>query len=142
MDRSEKSAFGILYNPDSGRVLLHKRDEQAPINPNMWGLFGGAVESGEEPLQAWFRELHEELGITSPPPQVRRLADYVTDRGTHRFVYLMPLRLRKGEMRLGEGEDFDWLAIDDAFNLALTSSTKKDLELFGELLRLSPSLLR
>ena len=139
MSQTPHSAFGILYNPDTGTVLLHKRDAQAPVNPGRWGLFGGAVEKGEEPLQAWLRELQEELGMAFPPSRVRRLTDYVTESGSHRFVYVLPVRLPKAAMRLGEGEDFDWFAIDEARTLDLTTSTVRDLTLFQELLRSAPS---
>jgi len=47
---------------DDGRYLMQLRDSKRGIfYPNHWGLFGGAVDAGEDPLAALTRELSEEL---------------------------------------------------------------------------------
>lgn len=48
----------------SGRILLGKRSAARQFFPDVWDLFGGHVEQGEEREQALVRELQEELDIT------------------------------------------------------------------------------
>lgn len=55
-------AVGLIV-ADDGRILLQHRDD-APgiINPGGWGFFGGHIEPGERPAEAFLRELDEEVG--------------------------------------------------------------------------------
>jgi len=123
-------ARGILFNPQTGRVLLQKRDGHAPVNPHQWGLFGGLGEHRETPEETLRRELREELGIDLEPGQLVPLWDYVSGSGVHLFVFGLESHLSKEEMRLGEGEDFDWFPLDEAFRLDLTEGTRRDLQRF------------
>lgn len=55
------AAVAILLLED-GRYVMQLRDNIPKIfYPGHWGCFGGAVDSGERPLQALKRELAEEL---------------------------------------------------------------------------------
>lgn len=56
-------AVVLLVDPQ-GRLLMQHRSTDAPISPGQWGLPGGHVEQGEEPLAAAHRELLEETGLT------------------------------------------------------------------------------
>ena len=55
----------ILVDPD-GRLLLQERDEDAPVDPDRWGLVGGGVEPGEDDETAAYRGLEEETGVVLP----------------------------------------------------------------------------
>ena len=48
----------------SGRILLGQRSSTREYYPNVWDMFGGHMEPGEEQEQTLLRELEEELGIT------------------------------------------------------------------------------
>jgi 8-oxo-dGTP pyrophosphatase MutT (NUDIX family) len=49
---------------DDQRYLMQLRSQKSGIfYPGHWGLFGGAVDAGEDPDQALQRELREELGV-------------------------------------------------------------------------------
>jgi 8-oxo-dGTP pyrophosphatase MutT (NUDIX family) len=54
----------VLLVDAHGRLLMQHRSDDAPVAPNLWGLPGGHVEPGEEPLAAAHRELLEETGLT------------------------------------------------------------------------------
>jgi 8-oxo-dGTP pyrophosphatase MutT (NUDIX family) len=57
-------AVAALLLDEKGRYIMQRRDEKDGIfYPGHWGCFGGAVESGESPLEALRRELREELEL-------------------------------------------------------------------------------
>ena len=56
------SAVAALLVLEDGRYVMQLRDTLPQIfYPNHWGCFGGAVDPGEEPIEALKRELREEL---------------------------------------------------------------------------------
>jgi 8-oxo-dGTP diphosphatase len=46
-----------------GRILLGQRSPTRQFYPNVWDVFGGHIEAGEEPEQTLVREVQEELNI-------------------------------------------------------------------------------
>ena len=55
-------AVAALLVLDDGRYVMQLRDALPNIfYPDHWGCFGGAVDRGEDPLDALKRELREEL---------------------------------------------------------------------------------
>lgn len=57
-------AVVALIMTEGGSYLMQLRDQRAGIfYPGYWGLFGGAVDEGEDPLDALYRELNEELNL-------------------------------------------------------------------------------
>ncbi len=60
--RTASIAVGLIV-ADDGRLLLQHRDDKPGIfDPGRWGCFGGHVDAGERPQEAFLREMHEELG--------------------------------------------------------------------------------
>jgi 8-oxo-dGTP pyrophosphatase MutT (NUDIX family) len=60
---TDKVGVGTIFvSVDTGRVLLNLR---APHKTHamQWSLWGGMIESGEQPRDALFRELSEEMGF-------------------------------------------------------------------------------
>jgi mutator protein MutT len=53
----------IAYRFMNGEPVLfvQKRTKDAPVAPDMFGIFGGQIEEGEDPETALFREVREEL---------------------------------------------------------------------------------
>lgn len=64
------NAVAAIIVVDDGRYLMQLRDDKPGIfYPGHWGLFGGAVELGEDPVGALRRELIEELDFV--PNEIR-----------------------------------------------------------------------
>ena len=61
MSRHEVVAALII---ESQKVLLGRRSPTRAFYPDVWDLFGGHVEPGEQHDQTLIREVEEELGIT------------------------------------------------------------------------------
>lgn len=62
-------AVAALIVLEDGGYLLQLRDQKPDIfYPGHWGLFGGSVDSGEEPVTALCRELEEELNFKAVNP--------------------------------------------------------------------------
>lgn len=60
--RGYRSAVAIILANSSGKVLLARRNDME----NQWQLPQGGVDLGEDPKDAMYRELREELNVTEP----------------------------------------------------------------------------
>ena len=78
----------IIENPKQG-FLLQKRDDIPTIPyPNTWTLFGGKVEEGEEPDEALFRELEEELDFKRERvSSYSEVLDHIKEDGARQVIY-------------------------------------------------------
>lgn len=94
---------------DDGRYLMQLRDDKPGIfYPNHWGLFGGAVDRGEQPDEALRRELMEELQLEAGALRYFTRMDFDFARLGAGKVYRIyfELRLKAAtlpSLRLGEG---------------------------------------
>lgn len=108
MNRVEVVA-AVLQRPD-GTFLLAQRP-QGKVYAGYWEFPGGKVESGESPMAALARELHEELGITvlRAYPWITREYDYA-----HAAVRLRFYRVTawSGEVCARENQHFAWQKSD------------------------------
>jgi 8-oxo-dGTP pyrophosphatase MutT (NUDIX family) len=113
------------------RVLLHRRDAMARVNPDKWAFFGGTNEGPETHLDCFLREIAEETGLHLGPEQVRALRNYpTTGHALHRAVFYVPLDLPLSNIRLTEGAGLDWWHLDEALYLDATTATLSDLAFF------------
>src|SRR6185437_12889862 len=61
---SVNDAVAAIIVVESDGYLMQLRDARPDIwYPDHWGLFGGAIDPGEDPIQALRRELREELEL-------------------------------------------------------------------------------
>lgn len=131
-------AGGFLYNPETGSVLLHKRDAQAKVNPNSWAFFGGLNEGNETPMQTFRREIQEELNLKVAETECIALTNYFNEAlKTHRYVFYVISDVHKSDLVLGEGEGFDWIPLENVFGYVLTEKTVRDLKTFLDQLKQS-----
>jgi len=130
-EQSKFWAGAILYNPKTKSVLLHHRDKDTEVNPDMWGFFGGVNEADETPLQTLVREIKEELAVDISNYQIIPFLDYFNShRGLWRYVFKIEFDLNKNQMTLGEGQGFNWVPVNEVLGLNLTDKTRQDFEIF------------
>lgn len=130
--REPFGASMFLFHAPSGRVLLQHRTDDAPSFPGQWGMFGGSGEQqdADDPLVAVRRELNEELGLELVANRIFRLWDYVTSRGSHRYVFLYPWSDPDYPFVQTEGQGRGWFTVSEALDsLDLTPNARRDLEL-------------
>ena len=77
-----------------GAFLIQKRADHVQWKPGIWAATGGSAVSGEEPLAAAIRELHEELGIAATPKDMHLLARL---KRTNSFCSVYVIRLDRKE---------------------------------------------
>jgi 8-oxo-dGTP pyrophosphatase MutT (NUDIX family) len=71
---------------DEMNYLMQLRDQKPHIFfPGHWGLFGGAIETEEDPAAGLKRELNEELGLDVP--ECRYFTNFTFDYGQHGTVF-------------------------------------------------------
>jgi 8-oxo-dGTP pyrophosphatase MutT (NUDIX family) len=124
--RREPRRFGCVMLVDrAGGVLLQERDENAPIDPDRWGLAGGHLDAGEDPEAGAYRELEEETGVRLEPGTLRRFAElevfhpnYGSVDRVH--VFVAATDLTDADIECHEGRQIVFVAPDRARDLDLT----------------------
>jgi 8-oxo-dGTP pyrophosphatase MutT (NUDIX family) len=116
-------AAAALIMLEDGRYVLQLRDDIPHIwYPGHWGLFGGSVDRGEDPIQALRRELREELALDMSEARLFVRFQYdLTPIGLGRYFrayYEVPVTLPAFDrLVLREGADMRALPGDEALAL-------------------------
>ena len=127
------AAACFLYDRASRSILLHKRDGNAPVNPNKWAFFGGHGEPGETDVACCLRELEEEISLRLQPHELRRLRSYMNiDANQYRVVFYVEKRVELADLVLGEGEGFAWIELAKVEELDLSARAREDIRYFIE----------
>lgn len=79
---------------DKGELLIQRRSMNVQWKPGIWAVTGGSAVSGEEPLAAARRELHEELGYEAANEEMRFIARL---RRSNSYCYVYAVRINQGE---------------------------------------------
>jgi mutator protein MutT len=99
-------AVGLIVAGD-GRMLLQLRDARPGLpDAGRWGFFGGHIEPGEQPEEAFLREMQEELTWRPRHFEHYRTRDVDTDAWhatSHAFAAHLAVPLEQLEQR--EGQD-------------------------------------
>jgi 8-oxo-dGTP pyrophosphatase MutT (NUDIX family) len=97
---SVNDAVAAIIRIDADGYLMQLRDSRPDIwYPGHWGLFGGGVEPGEDPIEALKRELYEELELEFRSEDAQFFARIDFDLGGlglpryYRSYYLVPVTL-------------------------------------------------
>ena len=110
----------------SQKILLGHRSPTRMFYPDVWDVFGGHVEPGEEHEQTLIRELQEELGIT--PTQWSYLEDisFPSEPPNPVTMYLYLVTDWTGSAtnrQLEEHSTIGWFSLAEATQLQLAHPT-------------------
>ncbi len=136
LPRNPPTRFGSVIVVDPvGRLLLQERDEHARIDPERWGLCGGHLEPGEEPLPGALRELEEEAGLVPDPGLVRHVGTFevfhqVNDALDRMDVFAVPMSITDADVVCREGRRIVFVPPSEALALPLTVGAAQVLPLF------------
>lgn len=121
------NASAALIIDQNNQLLLQKRNKSNNIFfPNFWGLFGGASEINESPLECLIREIKEEIGWSVQTDQfkIQNLGNFVFNFPDHHFKninrwYYQIICNQKNlpQIKLNEGQGFKFLKIDEVLKL-------------------------
>lgn len=107
-----KKAVGMFIENYNGDILLHLRDEHAPVLACQWSVNGGSVDKGESLEDAVIRETKEETDLTIY--DLKQVDDYIfRDDGKHVYIFHGKVDTRKEKMILGEGKELRWFSKPD-----------------------------
>ena len=110
-------AKALIYNPNIDKYLFVLRDNKPNIpNPNKWSLFGGGIESNENPEEALIREIKEEIGISINEIILLEdipLIQVVQDKKFHISMHIYKVITTDKPKIFTEGQEFGWFTIDE-----------------------------
>lgn len=114
-------------------LLIQKRAMTKRVYPGMWAITGGAVDSGELPINALYREVKEELGITILPEETELLLSLPR---TYDFVdiYLVKkdIDINQITMQPEEVEQVKWVTIDEFKNLQKENQIPSSISFYSD----------
>jgi 8-oxo-dGTP diphosphatase len=108
MTDREKTQIVLLILEDAhGRIALQLRDNLPSVAyADHWGLFGGHVEAGEQPLAAGIREVWEELSCTLDPHKMQLFQTLNQNPERDYFVFCYRVSNELDGAGLSEGQRF------------------------------------
>lgn len=131
----------VLVDP-RGRLLLQERDEHPVIDPEKWGMCGGHLEPGEDPLTGALRELAEETGVVLSPDDLQLVESLEVFHEAHgswdpMTFYAAGVDLDDDDIVCGEGRQIVFVPAAEVLDLDLTGSARDVLPRFltGEVYR-------
>ncbi|WP_284638541.1 NUDIX hydrolase [Paenibacillus silviterrae] len=107
----------MVYNREEDQLLLCKRLKD-PYK-GLSNLVGGKIEAGEAGLEAAYRELEEETGITRKDIELRHVMDF-TYYYQHCYVEVYAGKLKRDVTVSGEENELYWSDLNrDFFDTSL-----------------------
>ena len=88
--------WGIIFEKKGGVLLCHRRDY------DLWNLPGGALESGESPLDGLKREVREETGLEIG---VSKLTGVYSKENKNEIVFAFICNVTDGRIILNDEAD-------------------------------------
>lgn len=113
MFNGSTATFEMLSRPDTVSVIAEQHGtlllahERQPRKEKYWGLLGGRVDPGEEPVQAAKRELMEEAGMESDDWKLLMTVDPIGKIDWTVYIYIARGCKKVAAPHLDGGEDID-----------------------------------
>lgn len=105
----KQGAGCIILARSTGRILLPHRSSRVQ-EPNTWGVWGGAIDSDEDPGRAARREAEEEAGYSG---NISMIPLSVFSKGDFRYHNFLAVVDDEFEPRLNwETQDAVWTTLD------------------------------
>lgn len=124
----QKVAIFTLINGE-GEILLQHRDKNMARFPNLWGLFGGMVEDGEDIEIAVRREAKEEIGIDLG--ELKFCGKHLSEGyELHFFVGKLEVSVGRLKENQTEGDDLGMFSRDKLESLKMTPRIREILQDF------------
>jgi 8-oxo-dGTP pyrophosphatase MutT (NUDIX family) len=103
-----KRGAGVIFKAqDTGRLLIARRSDEVQ-EPGTWGTWGGALDEGEQPEAAAYREATEETGY-SGPVDIKHLWTFKHPNGFQYFNYLATVPSEFKPTLNWETDDYKWV---------------------------------
>lgn len=114
---------GIILRNKEGEILLqHRDDKEGLAGRNMWALFGGMIEGGENPEDALVREIREELCFDVSGKV--RFIEKISIGSSFVYVYEYLGTVELDELRLLEGQGMKFFSREEIRKENVVSSVK------------------
>lgn len=102
----------MIFSPDGKKLLLCKRTTD-PYK-GLYNLVGGKIEKDEDGLEAAYREMREETGITPDQIQLSHMMDF-TYYNQNCYVEVYVGRLTEETALYEEAHPLEWLSADENY---------------------------
>jgi 8-oxo-dGTP diphosphatase len=98
-------AVGLIVAEDGRLLLQHRDDKPGLTGAGKWGFFGGHLEPGERPAEAFLREMDEELGWRPRHFEAYEAVDVDRDGwNVTSYPFAAHLDVSIDQLTLGEGQ--------------------------------------
>ena len=99
-----------VFNPDCDKVLMCFRHKQPYLG--LYNLVGGKVEAGENGLDAAYRELAEETGISRADITLHHLMDFTYHMSDVRVEAYFG-KLKRNIVPSGDEKELTWIDVSE-----------------------------
>jgi ADP-ribose pyrophosphatase YjhB (NUDIX family) len=125
---------GVLLRLPDGKIVVNRRGKTAPVSAGLLALYGGHIETGEQPLDAAARELSEETSLKYNAKDLKFLAEYkITTEGRLRKFHAFELEIGNEYFDVYEGDGSEVYTVEGALaRQDITASLRKCLTILSE----------